>query len=161
MSALKPYTKTFQDELDFKLLDQFHAVVLQLSGFCFETKKFCVTTEFIVLPLIAKFTKDELDSSIFIAALLIPICFWVLDSVAYFYQVKLRGIMKEIHNRLSLKENNNQLVISDCVIENRRVESSTSEKIINSLFNHSMWLYAFMIFIDAVVSILFVIGKIT
>lgn len=161
MSELKSYTKTFQDELDLKLLDQFHAVVLQLSGFCFETKKFCVTTEFIVLPLIAKFTKDKLDSSIFVAAFLIPICFWILDSVAYFYQVKLRGMMKEINNRLSLKEKNNKVIASPYFIDNQRVDLSASKKIIDSLFNHSMWLYAFMVLIDAIISILFITEKIT
>ena len=47
----KPYTKSLQDELDWKLLDQLHGVVAQISSFCFETKKLCVTTEFIVLTL--------------------------------------------------------------------------------------------------------------
>ena len=63
----KPYTKTLQDELDWKLLDQLHSVVAQISGFCFDTKKFCVTTEFVVLTLIVKFTiglrlSDESES---------------------------------------------------------------------------------------------------
>ena len=43
-SIAKPYTKTLQDELNWKLVDQLYGVVAQISGFCFEIKKFCVTT---------------------------------------------------------------------------------------------------------------------
>ena len=69
----KPYTKTLQDELDWKLLDQLSGVVSQISSFCFETKKFCVTTLFVVMTLMVKFTSDKLDDSIFVAGLLIPL----------------------------------------------------------------------------------------
>jgi hypothetical protein len=54
-----PYYKTLQDELDWKLLDQLYGVVAQISSFCFETKKFCVTTEFVVLTLMIKFTEGH------------------------------------------------------------------------------------------------------
>ena len=90
----KPYTKSLQDELDWKLLDQLYGVVAQISSFCFEIKKFCVTTLFVVMTLMIKFTSDKLDHSIFVAGLLIPICFWFLDATGYFYQVKLRGTME-------------------------------------------------------------------
>lgn len=105
----KPYTKTLQDELDWKLLDQLHGAVAQISSFCFEIKKFCVTTLFIVLTLMAKFTSDKLDHSLFVAGLMIPLCFWFLDATGYFYQVKLRGTMQAIRTRLA-SQNDQKLI---------------------------------------------------
>src|SRR5258708_29521344 len=84
----QPYEKTLEDELDWKLLDQLYGVVSQISSFCFETKKLCVTTEFVVLTLLAKFTTDKLDHSLFVTAMVVPLCFWFLDAVVYYYQVK-------------------------------------------------------------------------
>src|SRR5262245_5614196 len=104
-----PYTKTFEDELDWKLFDQLHGVVSQISSFCFETKKFCVTTEFVVLTLMFKFTADKLDHSLFVAGLVIPLSFWFLDAVGYYYQVKLRGMMESIRVRLG-DRNSRQIV---------------------------------------------------
>ena len=37
---MKPYVKTLEDELDWKLLDQLHTAVAQISNFCFEIKNF-------------------------------------------------------------------------------------------------------------------------
>ena len=98
------YEKTLEDELDWKLLDQLHHVVSQISGFCFETKKFCVTTEFVVLAFVVKFTSNKLDRSVFVVALIIPVCFWFLDAVAYYYQAKLRGTMDAIRDRLRSRQ---------------------------------------------------------
>lgn len=39
-AAACPYIKTFDDELDWKLFEQLHGVVSQISSFCFEAKKF-------------------------------------------------------------------------------------------------------------------------
>ncbi|MCL6472988.1 MAG: hypothetical protein K6T91_09305 [Firmicutes bacterium] len=106
-----PYTKSFEDELDWMLLDQLHGVVSQISRFCFETKKFCVTTEFIVLTLLAKFTADKLDHAFFVSGLVIPLCFWFLDAVGYYYQVKIRGTMESIRERLVAR--NSQQIVTD------------------------------------------------
>ena len=62
--TIKPYAKTLQDELDWKLLDQLHGAVAQISNFCFEIKKFCVTTLFVAMTLIIKFTSDKLKSGV-------------------------------------------------------------------------------------------------
>lgn len=157
----KPYTKSLQDELDWKLLDQLYGAVTQISSFCFEIKKFCVTTLFVVLSLMVKFTSDKLDNSIFVAGLLIPICFWFLDATGYFYQVKLRGMMESICQRLALR-NEISLVTANgvAVIAPSRVEASTRKRVYDSGFNHSMWLYALLLLIDSVVWSIFFIGGI-
>jgi hypothetical protein len=155
----KPYIKSLADELDWKLLDQLYGVVSQISNFCFETKKFCITTEFIVLTLIVKFTTDKLAHSIFISALVISICFWFLDSVAYYYQVSIRGTMESIRERIK-KRNQEQIVdtMGTKVITPERIHQNSLANIFDAFFNHSMWLYAFLIGIDCMVWGLFAIG---
>jgi len=49
--------KTTEEEIDWKLLDQLHAAVGQISSFCFEVKKFCVTTLFAAIT--PAFRKDD------------------------------------------------------------------------------------------------------
>jgi hypothetical protein len=157
----KPYTKTLQDELDWKLLDQLSGVVSQISSFCFETKKFCVTTLFVVMTLMVKFTSDKLDDSIFVAGLLIPLCFWFLDSTGYFYQVKLRGTMEQIRSRLASRDLR-PLVAADGtgIIAKDRVNIPNYRKVLDAALNHSMWLYAVLVVANLAVWALFSIGKI-
>ena len=158
----KPYTKTLADELDWKLLDQLHSAVSQISGFCFEIKKYCVTTTFIVLTLLVKFTSNELDNSLFVAGALIPLCFWFLDSIGYYYQVKLRGTMEVI--RCNIKERADINIITNSVekvISQKRVDKPWYLKVKDSFLNNSMWLYVFMIVIDISVWKLYEMGDIS
>jgi hypothetical protein len=158
----KPYTKTFQDELDWKLLDQLYGVVAQISSFCFETKKFCVTTEFVVLTLMAKFTEDQLDHSIFVAALVISVCFWFLDATAYFYQVKLRGMMESIRQQISSRELVSLVTAGGTrIIAPERANAPRYRRILDAAINHSMWLYAVLITVDLIAWMLFVTRKIS
>ena len=157
----KPYTKSLQDELDWKLLDQLYGVVAQISSFCFEIKKFCVTTLFVVLTLMVKFTSDKLDHSIFVAGLLIPICFWFLDATGYFYQVKLRGTMESICQRLASRDAKPLIAANGAaVIAPSLAAASIRDRVFDSGFNHSMWLYVLVVLIDVVVWLLFVGGGI-
>lgn len=157
----KPYTKSLQDELDWKLLDQLHGVVAQISSFCFEIKKFCVTTLFVVMTLMVKFTSDKLDHSIFVAGLLIPICFWFLDATGYFYQVKLRGTMESIRQRLASRDAKPLIVANGAVvIAPSRASASIRDRVVDAGFNHSMWLYVLLVFIDLAVWLLFFVGGI-
>lgn len=157
----KPYTKSLQDELDWKLLDQLYGVVAQISSFCFEIKKFCVTTLFVVMTLMVKITSDKLDHSIFVAGLLIPICFWFLDATGYFYQVKLRGTMESIRQRLASRDAK-PLVAENgvVVIAPARAAASVRDRVVDAGFNHSMWLYVLLVLIDLGVWLLFVLGGI-
>jgi hypothetical protein len=145
----KPYTKSLNDELDWKLLDQLHGAVSQISSFCFEIKKFCVTTLFVVLAFIIKFTSDKLDHSIFVTGLIIPLCFWFLDATGYFYQVKLRGMMDAIRERLASDHSTKLIVsLSAKVIEPSRVKAPLCKRILAAGFNHSMWVYVMLLMIN-------------
>lgn len=160
-TMIKPYTKTLQDELDWKLLDQLNGAVAQISSFCFEIKKFCVTTLFIVLTLMVKFTSDKLDHSIFVAGLVIPLCFWFLDAIGYFYQVKLRGMMEAIRTRLASRGEPQQVVsLGGHVIEPSRVSIPIHKRVFAAGFNHSMWLYLLLVVINVLLWLLYVGGAI-
>lgn len=148
---VKPYTKTLEDEIDWKLLDQLHGAVSQISSFCFEIKKFCVTTIFIVLTLLVKFTSDKLDHSLFAAGILIPLCFWFLDAIGYYYQVKLRGTMENIRKNILARGSDNIVTSTgERIISEDRINRPCYFKVKDSIVNHSMWLYVFMISIDLV-----------
>jgi hypothetical protein len=159
--TLPAYTRSLDDELDWKLIDQLYGIVSQISGFCFETKKFCVTTEFVVLAFLAKFTANKPDHSIFVAGLAIPLCFWLLDSVAYFYQVKIRGAMESIRERI--KERNKQRIVDTGgapVIARDRIQRALFRRVFDAAINPSMLLYAFLAVIDLCTWRLFVVGTI-
>lgn len=157
----KAYTKSLQDELDWKLLDQLYGVVAQISGFCFETKKFCVTTEFVVLTFMVKFTTNKLDHSIFVGALILPLCFWFLDATGYFYQVKLRGTMEAIRNRLNERDGGGLLSAGGAqIISPSRTELPIWRRVVDAAFNHSMWLYFVLVVADLVVWSTYILGVI-
>ncbi len=155
------YKKSFEDELDWNLLDQLHKVVLQISSFCFRTKQICFVAEVAVIGLLAKFTKETLNDSMFVAGFLIPLCFWFLDGIAYHYQVKIRGIMDGIQDRL-IRRNTNRLVHFDSrlVIEKERVTGSQRRRVFNSFFNHSMWFYYILVLTDIALWLAFCKGVI-
>lgn len=145
------YQRTVEDELDWSLVNQLHAVVLQIGTFCFRTKQVCLTVLVGVIGLITALTADKLDTAIFVAGLLIPACFWFLDSVAYFYQVKLRGVMDRVRDRIQ-KRHSDQLLRGQNseIISNERIASSSKKKVVDAFFNHSMWLYYILIVTDIV-----------
>lgn len=155
----KPYTKSLQDELDWKLMDQLHGAVAQISSFCFEIKKFCVTTLFVVMTLLVKFTSDKLDHSIFVAGLIITVCFWFLDATGYFYQVKLRGTMESIRTRLASPDDKSLLSVTGTpIIAASRSSASAPKRVFKAGFNHSMWLYLLLVLIDGILWKMFIAG---
>lgn len=86
--------RTTASELDLKSIDQLHALVLELSKNCFELKKLCATILVSGSVLIATFTDKRLDYAFFGAGAIVILFFWILDSQSYYYQDKLRAVMK-------------------------------------------------------------------
>lgn len=113
------------------------------------------------MTLMVKFTSDKLDHSIFVAGLIIPVCFWFLDATGYFYQVKLRGTMESIRQRLASREAKPLVAANGAVvIAPSRASASIRDRVIDAGFNHSMWLYVLLALIDSAVWALFVAGGI-
>jgi hypothetical protein len=87
------------ETLDKEQIDQLHAATLQVSGNCFELKKLCATVLVAAGTLVASFTDRKLDSSVFVAGLLITVLFWAADSQSYFIQAKMRIRMQKLQER--------------------------------------------------------------
>ncbi|MEQ1451937.1 hypothetical protein [Acinetobacter seifertii] len=145
--------KPIEIELSLKQVDQLHNATLQFSNFCFEIKKTCVTTIFVVLTFVITFTEKKLDLSIFLISYITVVCFWLLDSTAYFYQVKLRSMMNNKFNKV--RKLSGQEPESDGAIEDSRAEVSFSKKLISSLFNPSMILYYILLVLNTIGFFLF------
>jgi len=162
MASEKPYQKNLADEIDFKVVDQLHTAVSQISGFCFEIKKFCIATLFIVLTFIAKFTQDSLDSSIFISSYCMIFSFWFLDSVAYYYQVKLRGKMLSTIDSIKIRNSESDInnESKDFIIDKKRIDIKTIKKVFFAGINHSMWLYLILLIFTVIAHMLYSNGLI-
>ena len=91
-------------ELAKKEIDQLHAAVLQFSNCCLEMKKLCSTVLAAITGIILAITESKLDIALFGAAFMISVVFWIVDSQAYYYQVKLRRKMTDIANEI--RQNN-------------------------------------------------------
>ena len=145
--------KPVKIELNLKQIDQLHNATLQFSNFCFEIKKTCIATIFIVLTFVVTFTNKELDLSIFIISYITVICFWLLDSTAYFYQVKLRTMMNgKFSTVLTLSGETPE---NDAAIEDSRSNESLFKKLFSSSFNASMILYYILLALNTIGLILF------
>ena len=95
------------------------------------------------------------------AGAVIPICFWFLDSVGYYYQVKLRGVMDGIRDRIHQRHAEGVLRGPNAeVIANTRTDRSTAQRMQDAFFNHSMWLYFVLVFIDLILWLTFSSGQI-
>lgn len=145
--TMAEYKRTFDDELDWQLLTQLHSVVLQISNFCFRTKQICLTVDVAVIGILFRITDNRLDESIFVAGMIIPLGFWFLDAVAYFYQVKIRGVMESIREGLQKRNEENALVGLDHVgvIDDSRVTPTFARRALQASFNHSMWFYPILL----------------
>ena len=160
MHRINAYIRSVEGDLDWSLLEQLHSVVLQISSFCFRTKQICITVLIGVVGAIAAFSESEIDQSIFVAGYLVPICFWFLDSTAFYYQVKIRGAMDDLRETLKKRGGVPEDALEADVIEDERIDQSQLKITFDAFFNHSMWLYVILVLINSFVYFLFYSGKI-
>lgn len=133
---------SLSDRLSFNLIDQLHNATISLSKQSFEIKKICLTIEVASLTLIAQFVSNKIDKALFIAGFIIPITFYLLDVMTYFYQDRLRGRM--------IKEEN--LIRSRNKTENIPNKHSKC-RIWRSFFNSSHLIYLTLIIIDVILGL--------
>lgn len=89
-----------------KRIDQLHKATLLISNQTFAIKKMCVFILTATLGIIQNLHKDNKcsDYSGIVLCGTIIMLFYLADSVAYYYQSKLRNLMRKIE--LEIKENN-------------------------------------------------------
>lgn len=99
------YKASFEDELDWKDVDQLHQAILQISKSCFEYKKLCISFLGVAIALVVNFADDFLSHAVFIIGFLICVGFWISDATAYYFQKKLR---QRLDNRMcAIADRNN------------------------------------------------------
>lgn len=147
---------TMQDELDRRQLDQLHAVVLQFSRNCFEIKKLCLTILVSASVFIVSMTAKQLNAWLFIGAAVVILFFYFLDVQSYFYQEKLRIVMKRIAESM-ITRHTQQIEIDGAGVL-LTPERLAIHRLRHASFNSSMWFYGCLILLDLVGFLLYFAG---
>ncbi|PKH49211.1 hypothetical protein CXF68_00255 [Tenacibaculum sp. Bg11-29] len=98
------YKSSFEDEVDWKIIEQLHSATARFSSASTELKKMCLILIGISIPAIIKLSNNSLDFSLFVTLYILTFTFWYLDSYTYFHQENLREKMDERFKKL--KERN-------------------------------------------------------
>ena len=156
---MNEYKRTFEDEIDWKIIDQLHNATNKFSASSLEFKKIYFVLLGISIPVIFKIADEEFDIALLITPLLLSIFFWFLDGFTYFYQEKLRGKMDRHFEKLK-KRNNGKLVKDDGEKEEYTLEDSRTSKnrIVRSAFNTSSFFYPSLILLNIILIIIYYAG---
>lgn len=139
--------KKIADELDKIQIDQLHKATLNFSNHSLETKKLCVTVQIAVYTLLAGIYKESPLSNLVIAlellGILIPILFYAVDVVLYYYQDRLRENMNSKMNDIKKRH---RLAA--------QAENRNKKRLLRSFFNGSQILYLGLIIISVIAPLL-------
>jgi len=137
---MSTYERSLPDELNWNQINQLHNATSVLSKQSFEIKKICLTLEIASLTLMAKFSNNTLDYSFFIAGLIIPFTFYILDVMTYFYQDRLREKMIIEENKIRVRND-----------QDEKINDKNKFRFYRSIKNSSHLIYLVLIIIDTIV----------
>ena len=145
-----------QNELDTQSINQLHSVALEMSKSCFELKKLCAAVLGSSITLIASFTKQSLDPSLFVGAMMVIAFFWIADAQSYYYQEKVRIRMKDLQDGIQSRSAGSTLLDGvGMPITTERATRSHRQRVFHAAFNWSMTFYGGLTALVVVVSILY------
>lgn len=124
------------DELNKIQIEQLHKATLNFSGNSLETKKLCVTVEIAALTSITGIYKnlqlEDLIGIIKIFAFIVPLLFYLVDIVFYFYQNRLREKMIIEENEIRRRHH----------LSTRYLKTGSKfSRLLHSVFNKSQIMY--------------------
>lgn len=126
--------KDIDSEVDWKIIDQLHNVVLSFSRNSMQAKKIMFTILGVFVAAMLQVSDPKSCVQWFPFVIAIVFMFWMFDSYTYFYQEKLREKMDErlraIKKRYSSRDVDDELTLPD-----RRTAGC---RVIRSLFNTSV-----------------------
>lgn len=158
------YKKSFEDEVDWVIIDQLHSATSRFSTASIELKKMFIILIGISIPAIIKLTDSKLDLSLFVTIYVLTITFWYLDGFTYFYQETLRAKMDERFTKLKTKntqvrtENETEtgnIEIDQYTLPDDRKESN---RWFRAFKNSSVRLYQIFFILNSIALVLFLIG---
>ena len=160
IKTMSEYKKSFEDEIDWKIIEQLHNATSRFSSSSLEFKKFYFTILGIVTPIIYKISGEGLDYSILITPLIISIFFWFLDSFTYYYQEKLREKMDSHFEKLKKRNTPKPNIITDKITEEFTLPNNrdNSSRLKRSIFNVSSAFYPAIILLNLIIIICHYVG---
>jgi hypothetical protein len=132
-----------RNELDTQSINQLHSVVLEMSKSCFELKKLCATVLGTSVTLIASFTRQSLDTSLFVGAMMVITFFWIADAQSYYYQEKIRIYMLDLQKGIQLRSSDSSGLFDGVgmPITAERLTRPRWRRVLHAAFNWSMTFY--------------------
>ena len=154
------YKKSFEDEVDWVIIDQLHSATSRFSTASIELKKMFIILIGISIPAIIKLTDSKLDESLFVTIYVLTITFWYLDGFTYFYQENLRAKMDERFEKLKRKN-----TVSETEDENSETDEYTlpddrkkSDRWSRAFLNSSVRIYQIFFILNTIAFVLFIKG---
>ena len=125
--------RSFNDKIDWKIIDQLHSATSTFSSASIELKKMFFILISISSPIIIKLSDNKLDYSLFITIYLLIFTFWYLDSFTFYYQEGLREKMdlrfKSLTRRnISVTNTNN--TGDEYTLENNRTSHGRTKRVL-------------------------------
>ncbi|WCC45219.1 hypothetical protein PJW08_03295 [Tenacibaculum finnmarkense] len=151
------YKKSFEDEVDWVIIDQLHSATSRFSNASIELKKMFIILIGISIPAIIKLTNSELDSSLFITIYVLTFTFWYLDGFTFFHQENLRDKMDERFEKLKLRntisgtEDGNLEIDQYTLPDNRK----KSDRWCRAFTNSSVRIYQISLILNTIAFLLF------
>jgi len=148
-----------EDDCDKRQIEQLHRVVLNFSNQSFEMKKMSVTLEVPALTLVTTVFKDNLSDPLYVRIVLmvgigIPLLFFIIDAITYYYQDKLRKQMHIIDNRIRIRHGL-ELVRNERFDKSRSVLGEICNRIFRSVFEDSSQIYLWQIVLALLITMVF------
>lgn len=152
----KEYKKSFDDEVDWTIINQLHSATSRFSTASIELKKMFIILIGISIPAIIKLSDSSLDTSLFVTIYVLTFTFWYLDGFTYFYQEKLRAKMDERFVKLKSRNNSDESnsEIDEFTLPDNRKESN---RWIRAFKDSSARLYQAFFVLNSIAFFLFLI----
>lgn len=152
------YKKSFDDEVDWVIINQLHSATSRFSTASIELKKMFIILIGISIPAIIKLTDSKLDESLFVTIYVLTFTFWYLDGFTYFYQENLRAKMDERFEKLKRKN-----TVSETEDANSETDEYTlpddrkkSDRWSRAFLNSSVRIYQIFFILNTIAFVLFI-----
>ncbi|OPC03170.1 hypothetical protein BAS10_17800 [Elizabethkingia meningoseptica] len=153
---MSEYKRSFEDEIDWKIIEQLHNATARFSSSSLEFKKIYFAIIGIATPIIFKLSGEKFDIALLISPLIISFFFWFLDSFTYYYQEKLREKMDNHFEILKKRNEKKDIVIKDANIISQKEEftlennRNSKGRLKRSIFNNSSAFYPILIILNII-----------
>ena len=156
MNDRREYKTSFEDEVDWKIIEQLHSATSKFSSASIELKKMYLILVGITTPAIIKLSNDSLDFSLFITLYILTLTFWYLDSFTFFHQENLRDKMdirfQKLKFRNTINEQSENNENEEYTLENNRTSADRWKR---AFKDSSVRIYQVFIFLNTIGFVLY------